>query len=419
MSFIVRRGDNYSARLVIPKKLRSLLGKSEFKKSLGTSSRKEAELLAAPLVLQWKKFIEEAERDGIMAKAKALKRNFDVEEQETDVDDFIKSEVIEREMEDVVLGGKSYDEVTDNKKKADAKSFFKVASGQIVTLDDYVDDWIASLGYLKLKTIDQMKRDVVAFHNDETSYIPDNKLIATWLRRASALGVGPKSLKRKLGSLNSFWEYLISNDVVNDTSPFVGHKIPRTKPSYSNLRRAFTNDECIKLIDAASLGKDKPLNDLIHMALFTGARIEELCSLRIEDVVVEDGYRALRILRSKTFAGSRQIPLHPSITDLVDMLVQNSEDGHLIPSESKNKYGQRSPGLSKRFGRLKKELGFGPDVVFHSLRKTVLTKLEQAGVPEGISADIVGHEKQTITYGLYSGGTSMTQKMEAISKINY
>ena len=166
MSFIVRRGDNYSARLVIPKKLRSLLGKSEFKKSLGTSSRKEAELLAAPLVLQWKKFIEEAERDGIMAKAKALKRNFDVEEQETDVDDFIKSEVIEREMEEVVLGGKSYDEITDNKKKADAKSFFKVASGQIVTLDDYVDDWIASLGYLKLKTIDQMKRDVVAFHND-------------------------------------------------------------------------------------------------------------------------------------------------------------------------------------------------------------------------------------------------------------
>ena len=31
------KGEAYSARLVIPKKLRSILGKNEFKKSLGTS----------------------------------------------------------------------------------------------------------------------------------------------------------------------------------------------------------------------------------------------------------------------------------------------------------------------------------------------------------------------------------------------
>jgi hypothetical protein len=32
--------------------------------------------------------------------------------------------------------------------------------------------------------------------------------------------------------------------------------------------------------------------------------------------------------------------------------------------------------------------------------------LEQAGVNEGIAADILGHEKQTMTYGLYSAGTN-------------
>ena len=42
------------------------------------------------------------------------------------------------------------------------------------------------------------------------------------------------------------------------------------------------------------------------------------------------------------------------------------------------------------------------------------TVFEQAGVPEGITADIVGHEKQTMTYGLYSGGTSVEQRKEAI-----
>ena len=49
MGFVVKRGENYSARLAIPKALRPILGRNEFKKSLGTTSKKEAELLAAPL----------------------------------------------------------------------------------------------------------------------------------------------------------------------------------------------------------------------------------------------------------------------------------------------------------------------------------------------------------------------------------
>jgi len=73
--------------------------------------------------------------------------------------------------------------------------------------------------------------------------------------------------------------------------------------------------------------------------------------------------------------------------------------------------------IGKRFGRLKEELGFGPEYVFHSIRKSFTTFLEQAGVNEGITADIVGHEKQTITYGLYSGGSSDVQKYEAIKKL--
>jgi integrase len=139
----------------------------------------------------------------------------------------------------------------------------------------------------------------------------------------------------------------------------------------------------------------------------------------VEDVVIEDNLRCLRINKSKTDAGSRIIPLHPAIADLIDRLCRDTKDGYLIPSTSINQYNERSTGLGRRFGRLKTSLGYGPELVFHSLRKTVTTKLEQAGVPEGVAADIVGHEKQTMTYGLYSGGSSMTQKMDAIIKITY
>ena len=76
MGFVVKWGENYSARLAIPKALRPIFGKNEFKQSLGMTGKKEAELLAAPLVLRWKKLIEEAKTDGATAKAKALRQAF-------------------------------------------------------------------------------------------------------------------------------------------------------------------------------------------------------------------------------------------------------------------------------------------------------------------------------------------------------
>jgi hypothetical protein len=45
-----------------------------------------------------------------------------------------------------------------------------------------------------------------------------------------------------------------------------------------------------------------------------------------------------------------------------------------------------------------------------------MTMLEQAEVPENTAMDIVGHGKLTLTFGHYSGGTSMEQRYEAICK---
>lgn len=57
--------------------------------------------------------------------------------------------------------------------------------------------------------------------------------------------------------------------------------------------------------------------------------------------------------------------------------------------------------------------------MYHSIRKTFITLLENAGVSENLAADIVGHEKPRITYGLYSGGTSVAVKAAAVEKVKY
>ena len=70
--------------------------------------------------------------------------------------------------------------------------------------------------------------------------------------------------------------------------------------------------------------------------------------------------------------------------------------------------------VDKRFCRLKTKLGFGRQHVFHSMRKTAAVVFEQADAVEGVTADIIGRERQTMTYGLFSDGTSVKQRQEAV-----
>ena len=242
MGFVVKRGENYSARLAIPKALRPILGRNEFKKSLGTTSRKEAELLAAPLILSWKKLIEEAKTDGVTAKAKALRQAFLSDKVTTSWMKMVQWRwfegiIIEEAIEKTILGGRDINSIDSKSERAAAKAFYDIASGQVVTLDDYVDGWLASISHLKPRTINQMQRDVVSFLKEETSHIPTRETIAAWIRASKSSGA--KSIKRKLGSLGSFWEYLLVEGVVTDLSPFSGHKLPRdiskTKPIEKSL----------------------------------------------------------------------------------------------------------------------------------------------------------------------------------------
>ena len=161
MGFVVKRGDKYSARLSIPKALRPILGQNEFKKSLRTSNKTEAELRAAPLILHWKKLIEDAKTDGVTAKAKALRRALDNSPNNAllDEDGFwesTKTGIIEDAIEDIILGGRDIDSIDNNEEKAKAKTFFDIASGQVTTLDDYVDGWLLSIEHLKARTVKQL-----------------------------------------------------------------------------------------------------------------------------------------------------------------------------------------------------------------------------------------------------------------------
>ena len=41
----------------------------------------------------------------------------------------------------------------------------------------------------------------------------------------------------------------------------------------------------------------------------------------------------------------------------------------------------------------------------------------KSSVSEGVAADLIGHEKQTMTYGLCSGGSSIKQLKDVVNVI--
>lgn len=411
MKHAIKRHNTWFAVLTVPKELRHAIGKARFSQSTQTGITSVASPRVALLVSLWQAEIDKARgslpdpkatfweglrRDMIDAKGRA--------DEGTEAAIFDIAEQAAEKLPDPEEGSR----------------LFKFATDQAGTmLAPLVTDWKGSLR-LAQKTIDQQHRDVVkmADHFVSIEALEPQKVKA-WTDKLIAEGASAVTLERMMNGCRSLWRYLQDSGTlpVDATDPFIGSFRLATKRAPRNTidRKAFTGKELAQVHRKAIDGGDIALSRLIALGAYTGARIEELCSLTLDHCA----RGVFTITDSKTDAGIRQVPIHPALASMVATMKKESTDDYLIPSTAQGKYGVRSDPLSKRFGRLKESMGFGPGHVFHSIRKTVATMLEQAGVAEGTAADILGHEKKTLSYGLYSSGTSTKQKLEAISKVAY
>jgi len=88
--------------------------------------------------------------------------------------------------------------------------------------------------------------------------------------------------------MRGYWTYLGSIQAVpEDDTSFEKLSLPRGAARGSNgrpIREAFTATEVVHLLHIAEQNNDTTLADLIRLGMYTGARIEELCSVKVEDV---------------------------------------------------------------------------------------------------------------------------------------
>ena len=436
---------NYYASLKVPKELRAILNRTTFRQSLKTKDKLTAMGKAVPLLTKWKALIEIARlpkeqilKEELLAqrsKLKSLERQLSNQSiSEVEYNDLSEhKEIIESEIEETILGsyGVNYPEQLSTNDLKQSQETYKLATGKLIYFNEYLED------YLKDAPIDEktkgMKRQQITEYSKLFPMLPDSNHQNTrsYIKTVSK-DLSNSSIKRNLSSLSVYFEYLrsdmmiIKDDVVN---PFKGHKLPEVnrKEANKNRRKEFTVGN-IRLLEGELRQRsvsntaddlDKDMYDVFIIAIYTGARREELGQLKLKDY--NPANSTITISDAKTDAGNRIVPLHPKLSLLFSRLTNSTDPNeYLFQSLTTDQYGKRTDALGKRFSRAKKKLGFDRRYVFHNIRKTVATLLEQADIPENVCCDIVGHEKSaTLSYGLYSGGTSLEQKRSAIEKINY
>lgn len=165
------------------------------------------------------------------------------------------------------------------------------------------------------------------------------------------------------------------------------------------------------------------------LALFTGARLEELGQLALSDVRTEAGITFLEIedihdgQSVKNAASRRRTPLHRYILELgfMDYVDETRKHGHgdLFPYVT-SQTGKRTSPFSKWVNRyFRKHCGIDdPRKVFHSFRHTFKDACREAEVPREVRNALMGHS----TIGVdeeYGEGYSLRVLNEAIQKVDY
>ena len=322
----------------------------------------------------------------------------------------------------------SLDSITEIKSILDDPKNYKIKSPFTKSRLDTFSTYQREQKGIIEKTIDmhvsrlEKLKDWLEAQNHEISF----KAVNLWME--SLVDITPKTKKQYLFSGQSFWKWAMKNDDGFKTQfkdlvpPFEKHEfeVNRMEKRTKLKRKAFTIADVKTLYLACKETKNREiLTDLFLIGAHSGARIEEICQLRKEDVIDDEGVLSFDVYKSKTEAGVRYTPVHPVIKPIIERLIKESTDGFLIKSPAGNKYGIRSDAYSKQFGRLKTACGYNEQFVFHSLRATMITQLHRADVPPITIAAMIGHETGTVTFDVYGKGPSPQQKLAAISKIDY
>lgn len=225
--------------------------------------------------------------------------------------------------------------------------------------------------------------------------------------------LSPRTINRYVWSLRQLWEWAETREEVQGRNPFDGfkEKVVRRKDAHFPWSQEAIQAYFDLITHPGERGNPNPLYWLPRIALLTGMRLNEICSLEVSDIKSAEGVTYFDIPKGKTESSVRVIPVHSDLESIMAFLPSR---GYLFPHvRPGGPDKKRSWNIGKRLNRRFRAIDGGSD--FHAFRKNVAEVFERARVPDTESAQILGHAKPGMTYGVYSpNGLRIDQKKELI-----
>jgi integrase len=269
-----------------------------------------------------------------------------------------------------------------------------------------------------------------------------------WLERHK---IDPAALKRKsvssaenhMSFLTQYWEHIskhgiVSKDIIN---PFEGFGTPKKKRKAKAARKQWPPALLHKLYQSPLFRGCKSIHRrsdpgpvkfkdakfrVTLMGPHLGARLNEVCSLKVSDVVWEGDIATFQIRETKNEASDRNPPIPPialSLGFLEYRVWGRKQDEPLFPElVPQGTSDKRSISFSKWFGRYRKDIGVSEAYVdFHSFRANFITAVVNAGAHPVWIDEVTGHTnlERPSERDRYTKEVQAENKLKVVTAVDY
>lgn len=387
-------GSRYYARVRVPRKLVKAIGKAEIQKALGTGDLAEAQRRRWAVVdAAHRQFAAISGDDEYLRFVAMLGENPAFATTHSGDRIFVGEEILSDKFPDEVeeLSRRSYE-----REPYEHLPIYQALQDNVdgmlpirTTLERFLE---ANTLRLKDKGVSSYRKSVERWIDFVGERPIERATRAKAVEFADSLqDYAPNTKGRIVRNLARLFEYATRRQEQRPQNPFrdLVEVSQATVESYT----PYSDEDILRIYEAASPDTKRAL----LFALYSGMRRSEL--LRAE-VVHEFNIECFKLTEGKTRNAVRLIPVHPLLSGLER------------PQKSDS-------AITVELGRLHKRLGITERGAMHRARKSFATKLERAGVAEGVAARLLGHKMATLSYGLYSGGQDVSVLADAVKKVRY
>jgi integrase len=436
--YLEKRHNTYFAVVEVPKPLRAQMGKRRFIKSLKTDSLSTANRLKLPLVAEWKRQINRAEQGQPDRLASIRERLIDLQRE---IDEAPNVTLEGPNGHSINLKDWEISEAKDALKRLAAEAGLDEdeqarARALVFEKDSLLRDllplWKPEMDGT-VQTKDQHQFAVTEFlrYAGETTTVKETnrKKAGEWIGKLIASEeLSRRTIERYASSLSTMWKWMYRRghwEGDPNANPWLGHGLGKGKKK--RKRKPLPEEAVIKLLSTSYAPSGQRRNkryqqvipDVMRIAFGSGMRLGEICELERTDVERRDDGLWFNLGEGKTEAAERSVPVHPIIAPIVERYLAMG-DQYLIPNLVRGGRDQRrGHHVSKAFGRFR---GYASVTekgqVFHAIRNTFMGYMEGHGVPESTTKLLVGHARESMTYGHYSDGQRVDLR-QAMSKLDY